>query len=184
MKHLLNDMSEEEKNAIREQHAGGMKVMTENFSKLLNSKLGDVKSLDEQMVDKISTQNSKPDTNNVNKAVLEFIRFIQTYYGAQQFGKGNFMKKPVTAGISTASNISVTDESGKKIAIPGEQLYRIKLKSILDNSNPYMTIELDKRGLSTKPFVTVVEPGDSKRFDLLTQMNELKSYLNNKTTHY
>ena len=38
-------MSEEEKNAIREQHAGGMKVITENFYKLLNSKLGNVKPL-------------------------------------------------------------------------------------------------------------------------------------------
>jgi hypothetical protein len=45
MKHLLNNMSEEEKNAIREQHAGGMKVMTENFNKLLKSKLGDAKPL-------------------------------------------------------------------------------------------------------------------------------------------
>ena len=51
MKHLLNDMSEEEKNAIREQHAGGMKVMTENFSKLLNSKLGDSKPLVSEQVD-------------------------------------------------------------------------------------------------------------------------------------
>jgi hypothetical protein len=45
MKHILNNLSEEEKNAIREQHEGGMKVITENFSKLLNSKLGDVKPL-------------------------------------------------------------------------------------------------------------------------------------------
>ena len=45
MKHLLNDMTEAEKNAIREQHAGGMKVMTEKFSKLLNTKSGDVKPL-------------------------------------------------------------------------------------------------------------------------------------------
>jgi hypothetical protein len=43
MKHILNNLSEEEKNSIREQHTGGMKVMTENFSKLLNSKLGDAK---------------------------------------------------------------------------------------------------------------------------------------------
>jgi hypothetical protein len=45
MKHILNNLSEEEKNAIREQHEGGMKVMTENFSKLINSKLGDSKPL-------------------------------------------------------------------------------------------------------------------------------------------
>lgn len=48
MKHILNDLTEQEKNAIREQHTGGMKVMTENFSKLTNSKLGDVKLINEQ----------------------------------------------------------------------------------------------------------------------------------------
>ena len=54
MKHILNNLSEEEKNAIREQHAGGMKVITENFSKLLNSKLGDVKPLvNEQTSDQV-----------------------------------------------------------------------------------------------------------------------------------
>jgi hypothetical protein len=45
MKHILNNLSEEEKNAIREQHTGGMKVMTEKFSKLVESKLGDSKPL-------------------------------------------------------------------------------------------------------------------------------------------
>ena len=45
MKHILNNLSEQEKNAIREQHTGGMKVMTENFHRLLGSKLGDVKPL-------------------------------------------------------------------------------------------------------------------------------------------
>ena len=43
MKNILNYLSDEEKNSIREQHIGGMKVMTENFSRLLNSKLGDSK---------------------------------------------------------------------------------------------------------------------------------------------
>jgi hypothetical protein len=45
MKHILNNLTEQEKNAIREQHTGGMEVMTENFSKLTNSKLGDSKPL-------------------------------------------------------------------------------------------------------------------------------------------
>jgi hypothetical protein len=45
MKHILNDLTEQEKNSIREQHTGGMKVMTESFSKLVNSKLGDVKPI-------------------------------------------------------------------------------------------------------------------------------------------
>ena len=51
MKHILNNLSEEEKNAIREQHTGGMKVMTENFSKLINSKLGDSKPLVKEQYD-------------------------------------------------------------------------------------------------------------------------------------
>jgi hypothetical protein len=55
MKHILNDLTEQEKNSIREQHTGGMKVMTESFSKLINSKLGDVKPiLSEQANKKIS----------------------------------------------------------------------------------------------------------------------------------
>ena len=45
MKHILNNLSEQEKNAIREQHTGGMNVVTENFHKLLGSKLGDSKPL-------------------------------------------------------------------------------------------------------------------------------------------
>jgi hypothetical protein len=51
MKHILNDLSEQEKNSIREQHTGGMKVMTESFSKLINSKLGDVKPIVKEQFD-------------------------------------------------------------------------------------------------------------------------------------
>jgi len=43
MKHLLNDLSEEVKNSIREQHSGGKKIVIENFNKLINTKSGDVK---------------------------------------------------------------------------------------------------------------------------------------------
>ena len=43
MKHLLNNLTEEEKNSIRGQHTGGMNVVTENFSKLINTKSGDAK---------------------------------------------------------------------------------------------------------------------------------------------
>ena len=49
MKHLLNNLSEEEKNSIREQHTGGKKIVIENFNKLVNSKLGDAKPITEGM---------------------------------------------------------------------------------------------------------------------------------------
>ena len=45
MKHLLNNLSEDEKNSIRNQYTSEIRVVTENFKKLLNSKLGDVRPL-------------------------------------------------------------------------------------------------------------------------------------------
>ena len=75
MKHLLNNMSEEEKNAIREQHTGGMKVITENFYKLLGSKLGDVKPLTEQSASGAGAQQGKSVQSTPKKAVAA----ISTY---------------------------------------------------------------------------------------------------------
>jgi len=43
MKHLLNNISEEEKNRIREQHEGGMNLVIDNFKKLAETKSGDAK---------------------------------------------------------------------------------------------------------------------------------------------
>lgn len=45
MKHLLNTLSTEEKNSIREQHKGGISLDTSKFKKLMESKLGDSKPL-------------------------------------------------------------------------------------------------------------------------------------------
>lgn len=45
MKHIFNNLSEEEKNNILEQHAGGKEFIIENFNKLVENKLGDVKPL-------------------------------------------------------------------------------------------------------------------------------------------
>jgi len=45
MKHILNDISQEEKNRILEQHTGGKTIDTSKFKVLLESSLGDVKTL-------------------------------------------------------------------------------------------------------------------------------------------
>ena len=108
MKHILNNLSEEEKNAIREQHTGGMKVMTENFSKLLNSKLGDAKPLVNEAIPGIEpvydndepkftaalffkenqTQLSPKDTNEVINFISEGLRsslpILQKYNNENQ----------------------------------------------------------------------------------------------------
>ena len=41
MKHLMNDMSEEDKDKIRKQHEGGMKIENKNFKKMVDKKLTD-----------------------------------------------------------------------------------------------------------------------------------------------
>jgi len=51
MKHLLNNLSEEEKNSIRGQHTGGMQVSNSRFNSLLENKLGNSKPLVEQFDD-------------------------------------------------------------------------------------------------------------------------------------
>jgi len=63
MKHILNNLTESEKEEILKQHRGEMKVVPENFNKLLGSKLGDVKPLiSESIQDDISeTKNVKPE---------------------------------------------------------------------------------------------------------------------------
>lgn len=57
MKNLLNNLSKEEKNRILEQHSGGIKIMTKNFSRLINSKLGNVKPMLNEV------ESNKPELN-------------------------------------------------------------------------------------------------------------------------
>jgi len=71
MKHILNDLSEQEKNSIREQHTGGMKVMTENFNKLINSKLGDSKPLVNEALGGSAPQRRQSNTSSVEQQTIE-----------------------------------------------------------------------------------------------------------------
>jgi hypothetical protein len=73
MKHILNNLSEQEKNAIREQHTGGMKVMTENFSKLTKSKLGDSKPLVTEQSEMEVMDEPKHDINKVMDLAYEIM---------------------------------------------------------------------------------------------------------------
>jgi len=75
MKNILKEISESEKKSILEQHQGGMKVMTENFNKLLNSKLGDVRPIMEQLWNKIETQ-----MTNVKTGQKMYFDIIDVYF--------------------------------------------------------------------------------------------------------
>jgi hypothetical protein len=80
VKHILNDLTDQEKNAIREQHSGGMKVRTEKFHRLLGSKLGDVKPLvnesaqANQMVQEAMSNAKNPKNKNMMVAITNCIK--------------------------------------------------------------------------------------------------------------
>lgn len=63
MKHILNDMTEEEKSSIREQHNGSLKVNIDKFNKLVESKSGDVKPM----------INEQSETIKINKVIQCFL---------------------------------------------------------------------------------------------------------------
>ena len=73
MKHLLNDLSEEEKNRIREQHTGGKKIMIENFNQLLNKKLGEVKPLVNEQEITTEPKDNKQELENEIEALKKEI---------------------------------------------------------------------------------------------------------------
>jgi hypothetical protein len=104
MKHILNNLSEEEKNSIREQHTGGMKVMTKNFNKLLNSKLGDSKPLvSEQPMSRPPTRPSTPTQKTTGTTPpISFTNKTVNLYRDTQNTK--FYKKITIKSTNTSSN--------------------------------------------------------------------------------
>jgi hypothetical protein len=117
MKHILNNLSDEEKNSILEQHKGGMKVITENFSKLLNSKLGDAKPL-------VNEQAEDQNTHRYDK-------------GEQSPGIEKFLINPNDETISNGLLNELRNDpygkgkiviifNGEKFKEPGSFMYKIQ----------------------------------------------------------
>ena len=107
MKHILNNLSEEEKNAIREQHVGGMKVITENFSKLIGSKLGDSKPLvNEQPV----PQPPRPGTVRKTPQTTQPVPAPSQVRGTTD--PGNQYKQPPYCKIGQSKGTVVTAQTG------------------------------------------------------------------------
>ena len=107
MKHILNNLSEQEKNSIREQHTGGMKVMTENFNKLINSKLGDSKPLVSEQPSGLNTDkgfNSLPLPKNKtnDKGFNSFPPIKKTNNGKQT----EMVKDPITGESQKVMDIT------------------------------------------------------------------------------
>jgi hypothetical protein len=87
MKHILNNLTEEEKNAIREQHTGGMKVITENFSKLINSKLGDSKPLVAEQTKPTRGTQIQPIQIKIGEFLVNLTTMEKTGQGSKFYGQ-------------------------------------------------------------------------------------------------
>jgi hypothetical protein len=61
MKHILNEMSEEERNSIRSQHTGSLQVQTERFKALVENKLGNAKPLVSEQLDSFTAFDESDD---------------------------------------------------------------------------------------------------------------------------
>lgn len=81
MKHILNDLSSKEVKSILEQHQGTIKVNTENFSKLVKTKLGNSKPFLTEEEEKLSRCN--PDELKKVLSVLESSRKFTIHLNEQ-----------------------------------------------------------------------------------------------------
>ena len=75
MKHLLNNLSSEERNRILEQYNNSLIVETKKFNKLLRSNLGNVKPLMEDD----TNINSTSAKDNFNKSVQKLVRYMMAH---------------------------------------------------------------------------------------------------------
>jgi len=76
MKHILNNLTEQEKNAIREQHTDKIKIDTSRFKKLMESKLGDVKPISESVI----LNEMEPEPVHTNNNVIGSFAFDEGEY--------------------------------------------------------------------------------------------------------
>ena len=116
MKHILNNLTEEEKKTIREQHTGGIKIVNENFSKLVNTKLGDVKP----MVNEQDGEN----LSQTQKTILRLIKRGKIIQAIRMFGGKGFSSsrdKDLFRGLRTLlkvmSNIDWNTDENRIINI-------------------------------------------------------------------
>ena len=125
MKHLLNDLSSDEKNRIREQYEGGMSVDNSKFKKLLESKLGDVKLLVMEQPTKMKTGESLNDDELFKMACTTWSR----YTSEDKKMALNWTKKLIGTGYPYDMNVVCKSDAKSSI---GSNTDRTILKGIIE----------------------------------------------------
>ena len=122
MKHILNNISEEEKNAIREQHTGGMKLNTEKFKKLVETKQGDSKPfVAEQIQDRIQRAPSSSSAPKVMKDKMtssqsDNMEVNTLYTGTSTKDGQTYSLKTGPSVVGNSGNVDVYNSKGQKIS--------------------------------------------------------------------
>lgn len=80
MKHILNNLSPDEKKRILEQHGGGMNLEIKNFKRLVENKLGSINPLVEQSDDDISPLDTYGIFDDIKNDLMEMSDDDRAYY--------------------------------------------------------------------------------------------------------
>jgi len=166
-------ITESEKNAIREQHAGGIKVMTENFNKLLNSKLGDSKPLVEQGNTQLSLSQGLKATINRATKDLEGIKTICDFCK----GRPDVKAQSNTSQLITKVNQLLSGIESPVNLMGGGSVTKVAELISAQVKTPEEACALIKFYQNQKSLVGLAFEGDDEDFyeaihdDLVTKMN-------------
>jgi len=161
MKHILNNLTEQEKQAILEQHKGGMKVMNENFSKLIKATLGDAKPLVSEQSSGLNADLSPKYTHFADK-------------GVDSPGIQKFMLNPNDTTISNGLLNELRNDpygkgkiviifNGEKFKEPGAFMYKIQTDFKVGKCYKITDYEYNNRILLNTQITITANAGDCKK---------------------
>jgi len=141
MKHLLNNISEEEKNSIREQHSGGIKLMNEKFQQMVDKKLGHVNLYEQTSLPEDSGEDEYRKKSGIKLPVIKSEEDLQTFLDYQ--GRVDLLTKTLTG-------LEGNDEGSK---------YGAKMKNVLQQllKNIAMSCDNDKKCYDTVKYSNLVD---------------------------
>ena len=122
MKHLLNNISEEEKNSILEQHTGGMKIFNENFNKMVNKKLGHVSLYEQAETTDDSSTFSTKKISELSDTDKERLRNSDSSVWDSLIGdttfQGQSLSKELTIQLLSSLNLFVVERALAMTSLP------------------------------------------------------------------
>ena len=170
MKHLLNNISQEEKNRILEQHRGGKSIDTTRFKALLESSMGNVKPLISE--DDVTTQTTTLDPTRTQTTKVANTQQGQELYKNPTTGvygdTSNWVKVIAFSDEATTQALTNIEINPQMIGLEGNNVkftYRIAGKSV-DGTGTFDCNSKNSMHFDGKPLTGTLYISD-KRVDTL-----------------